>query len=154
MDRALSPAEKRTGNYLIPAIGGIAMVALLVLAFTLGGRSSTAIARTGVIIKPVSHEPFQELVAVDGTVEPIRTIIIDAIIGGKVKEKFVEDGATVQAGDPIVELENSDLQLDILNKETAVLELINNIARTSDQLEQNRINRQDQIGRASCRERV
>lgn len=151
MDRALSPAEKRSSRYLIPVIGGIALVALLVLAFSLGGRSTTAIARTGIIIKPVSYEPFQELVAVDGTVEPIRTIIIDAIIGGKVKEKFVEDGARVHAGAPIVELENSDLQLDILNKETAVLELINNIARTSDQLEQNRIDRQDQLADADYR---
>lgn len=109
---------------------------------------SAGISRDSVMIKTVSFEPFQELIAVDGVIKPVRSVIIDAIIGGKIKSKYVQNGAVVRKGQPILELENSDLQLDILNKETAVLELINNIARTRDQLDQNRINRQDQLADA------
>lgn len=151
MDRPLEKHERRGRKFWVAVIAGSALLVLLAFTIYSSGKRSLRMDRSSVVIKKVSYEPFQEMVAVDGTVEPVRTIIIDAIIGGKVKQKFVEDGADVNEHDPIIQLENSDLQLDILNKETAVLDLINNIARTSDQIEQNKINRQDQLADADYR---
>jgi len=151
MDRTLNKKERRKKKFLLPILGGIALLVLLAFSLFNNSASSTNVGRDGLIIKTVSYEAFQEMIAVDGTVEPIRTVIMDAIIGGKVKTKYVEDGAQVKMHDPILELENSDLQLDILNKETAILDLINNIARTQDQIGQNKINRLDQLADAEYR---
>ena len=40
----------------------------------------------------------------NGTVLPITTIYLDAIEGGRVEEKYVEDGAIMKKDDPILRL--------------------------------------------------
>lgn len=144
MDRIIEKKKKPLKLY----IGAGALIVFLIwLLFSgiLKSASSVKVNSSQLIIKEVTEQPFQELIAVDGTVLPVKTVMMDAIIGGKVVEKFVEDGAHLQAGDPILQLENSDLQLDILNKETAVFDLINNIQNTRNQLEQNKVTRQSQL---------
>ena len=55
------------------------------------------------------------------------------------KALFVEDGAMVKAGDPIVELSNTQLQLDVIARESDVTEQLNNLRNTELSLEQNRL---------------
>jgi HlyD family secretion protein len=148
MDQPIDKSKQNTRKSLLFLTGVIILLLLLYLLAFGSNTISTAIAKDALVIRAASLEPFQEMISVDGTVEPVRSVIIDAVIGGKVKSRLVENGADVRKGDRIIELENSDLQLDILNKETAVLDLINNIARTRDQLEQNKIDRLDQLADA------
>ncbi len=97
------------------------------------------------MIKEVSKSPFQEFISADALVQPERTVVIDALVSGKVVKRLVENGAILQKDEPILILENIDLQLDILNKETAVLDLINNIRQTRINLELNSANRQKEL---------
>jgi HlyD family secretion protein len=57
----------------------------------------------------------------------------------------VEDGATLTQGQPILELTNTDLQLEMVNRETAVFDLINNLQHTRNLMQQNRIQQLNQL---------
>jgi HlyD family secretion protein len=97
---------------------------------------------------------FQEYIAVDGTVLPIKTIYLDAIEGGRVAEKYVQDGDHVTAGQPILKLLNTDLQLDFLQRETQAFDLINNLQNARNTLENNKVNRLNQLAEVDfqCKE--
>lgn len=51
---------------------------------------------------------------------PLTTIYLDASDGGRVEEKYVEDGAMLKKGQPILRLSNTDLELQLASQETGV----------------------------------
>lgn len=98
-----------------------------------------------VTIKSVKYGDFQEIIPASGTVEPLKTIMINATEGGRVDEVFVDDGAMVKEGQPLARLSNSSLMLDFMNRETQIIEQINNLRNTRISLQQNQRNTQDQL---------
>ena len=103
------------------------------------------VAASRLTISPVTRGNFQEFTAIDGVVQPLRTVYLDAAEAGTVQQVLVEEGATLTAGQPLLRLTNPDLQLEMVNRETAVYELMNNLRNTRNQLLQNRILRQNQL---------
>ena len=71
-----------------------------------------------ITISEVKKGPFKEFIPVNGVVLPITTIYLDALEGGRVEEKFVEDGAIMKKGQPILRLSNTDLELSLVNQQT------------------------------------
>ncbi|AYA35974.1 efflux RND transporter periplasmic adaptor subunit [Hymenobacter oligotrophus] len=126
-----------------------AAVLVLVLAgvglFSTAGAAKLNVDPERLTISEVTRGPFQEFVPVDGVVMPIKTIYLDAPEGGTVQRILVEDGATLQPGQPIIQLANTDLQLEMVNRETAVFDLMNNLHNTRNLLQQNRIQQLNQL---------
>ncbi|MBD2766296.1 efflux RND transporter periplasmic adaptor subunit [Hymenobacter sp. BT664] len=127
----------------------LGVLLLVVAAVGAGLLSSAGPARLNVdperlTISSVTRGPFQEFVPVDGVVMPIKTIYLDAPEGGTVQRILVEDGAALTAGQPIIQLANTDLQLEMVNRETAVFDLMNNLRNTRNLLQQNRIQQLNQ----------
>ncbi|NHA03095.1 efflux RND transporter periplasmic adaptor subunit [Mucilaginibacter sp. HC2] len=120
MDRKI---EKKTwNNKRILTIAGITGIILLVggsIYFT-SGKSKLDVDTERITISTITKGPFQEFIPVNGVVMPLTTIYLDASEGGVVEEKFVEDGANLKKGDPILKLSNTDLELSLANQETAV----------------------------------
>ena len=53
-----------------------------------------------------------------GTVLPLHTVYLDALERGQVEQVFVEEGASVAEGDPLLRLANPDyLELTVLQQE-------------------------------------
>ena len=88
---------------------------------------------------PVVYDQFDDFIPVRGRVTPLRTVYLDVIEGGQVQHRYVEDGAMVEAGDLIVSLNNTSLQLDVTRNEAMVTEQLNNMRTIELQLEQNRL---------------
>ena len=135
MDRTIEKKKwsvKRIGLILFI----IALVALMGFSFlgTRGGRKLN-VNKERLSIFEVKEDVFQEFIPVNGNVLPIRSIYLDASVGGRVEEKFVEDGANLKKGDPILRLSNTDLELNLVNQEIQVLNLLTQaqIAKTSAQ---------------------
>jgi HlyD family secretion protein len=101
--------------------------------------------REKLTVAEVETGAFQEYIPVIGTVEPLRTVFLDAAEGGRVEEIFVEEGAMLEAGDPIVRLTNNDLQLDLLNREAQFYETMNYLRQARLQMEQNQLSLREQI---------
>jgi len=119
--------------------------ALLVVAFgwwfvdtLLQGRSLTVNSQR-ITVSPVTVGAYEDFIPLRGRLVPRSTVYLDAIEGGRVEEILVEDGTIVEAGDPIVVLSNTNLQLEVLGREAAVTEQLNNMRTIELQLEQNRL---------------
>lgn len=135
MDRRIEKKKwnaKRIGIIVF----ALAIVSLIAFSFlgTTGGRKLN-VDKERLSIFEVKKDVFQEFIPVNGTILPIRTIYLDASVGGRVEEKFVEDGANLKKGDPILKLSNTDLELNLVNQEIQVLNLLTQaqIAKTSAQ---------------------
>ncbi len=93
-----------------------------------------------ITIADVREGKFEDFIPVRGRVIPARTVFLDTIEGGRVEKIHVEDGASVQQGELLVELSNTALQLDVISREAQVTEQLNNLRTLELSLEQNRLN--------------
>lgn len=98
-----------------------------------------------ITISEVKQGPFQEFIPVNGVVLPKTTIYLDALEGGRVEEKFVEDGAMMKKGQPILRLSNTDLELSLINQETSVFNLLTQMRISSNAAQQNTIGKLNQM---------
>lgn len=124
MDRVIE--KKKWSTRKILTIGGIAAIALLIAAsyYFTSGKSKLNVDTERITISEISKGAFQELIPVNGVVLPQTTIYLDALEGGRVEEKFVEDGAILHKGDPILRLSNTDLELNLATQETSVFNVL------------------------------
>jgi len=144
MDRVIEKKYWNTKKLLM--IGGIAaLVGLIFASFYLtSGKSKLNVETDRITISEIKEGPFKEFIPVNGVVLPVTTIFLDAMEGGKVEEKFVEDGAMMKAGQPILRLSNTDLELQLANQETQVFNVLTQMQISKNNSEQNSINRQNQ----------
>jgi HlyD family secretion protein len=92
-----------------------------------------------VVIATVQPGSFHDYIPITGNVEPRETVFLDAIDGGQVVELMIEEGAIVAAGQPLVRLNNSNLQLQVINSEAQLSEQLNRLASTKLTFEQSRL---------------
>ena len=104
------------------------------------GTSRLNVQSERLLLDTVERGAFQEFIPVTGVALPIKTVLIGAVEGGRVDEKYVEDGAMVTAGQAILRLSNPDLQMNYLNQEANIVAQINQIRNTSLMMEQQSLN--------------
>ena len=128
-------------------ISGIAGIIILILAsfYFTSGKSKLNVEAERITISEVTQGPFQEFIPVNGVVLPITTIYLDALEGGRVEEKFVEDGAVMKKGEPILRLSNTDLELSLVQQETSVYNLLTQMQISQNAARQNTISKLNQM---------
>ena len=145
MDRAVeAPVWTRARIALL--LGAVVLVGLV--AWGVAGRGagqSLRVDRDRLTVATVERGAFQEYVAVTGTLLPARTVYLDAVVGGQVEERFVEEGAYVEAGQPIVRLANDNLTLQMLSSEAQLAQQLNEIRTTRLALDQNALDLAQQM---------
>jgi len=96
-------------------------------------------------ISEVKRGPFKEFIPITGTMEPLQTFQLDLIDGGKIVQKFVEEGAFLKVGDPIAKLDNANLSLQVMNTQSNNLSAQSQLNIAQLTAEQNHLSRQDQL---------
>ncbi|HKC68229.1 MAG TPA: efflux RND transporter periplasmic adaptor subunit [Bacteroidia bacterium] len=139
MDRVI-PKKKWTTKKII-SISVIAIIVLLIACsfYFTSGKSKLNVNTERITISEVTKGSFKEFIPVNGIVLPITTIYLDAIEGGRVEEKYVEDGTMMKKGDPILKLTNTDLELSLANQETSVFNLLTQMQISRNAARQNTI---------------
>jgi HlyD family secretion protein len=118
--------------------GGAVLLLLVVYGLlSVGGSSTLRVEGSKLTISEVVYGEFQEFIAVSGTIVPIKTFYLDATQGGTVTEIILEEGSYVNVGDQILQLDNTDLHLDIMYREAQLFEQMNNLRNTRLLMEQN-----------------
>nr|WP_262905253.1 HlyD family efflux transporter periplasmic adaptor subunit [Hymenobacter nitidus] len=112
------------------------------------GPSQLTVDPARLSISVVRRGSFQEFIPVSGVVLPETSIFLDAQEGGRVEEKFVEDGALMKKGQPVLRLSNADLELSLVNQETAVLNLLTQMQISRNAAQQNTNARLNQLADA------
>lgn len=149
MDRAIK--KKKWTVKRILTIGAIVafLMFLAYIFFFRDKQSKLYVNKDQLSIATVLEEKFQEFIPVDGIVFPKNTVYIDAVTGGIVEAVYVEDGAILTKGDPILKLMNANMELSTMEQETRMLDAINNLQNTKIQLEQSKFLREKEIANLS-----
>ncbi len=127
----------------ILTVAGITALVLLAFGsyYFTSGKSALNVELDRITISTVTKGPFQETIPVNGVVLPITSIYLDALEGGRVEEKYVEDGAIMKKGEPILRLSNTDLELNLANQQTSVYTLLSNMQLSSVTAQQNTVSK-------------
>jgi len=142
MDRVIEKKYKWLNKKTIWITIGSMLILLVAYNIFFGDKSSKLnVEKEKITIEPVLQSEFKDYFATIGTVEPIKTIYLDAIEGGRVEEILIDEGNMVKKGDIILRLSNTNLILEISNNEAGVLRSINDMENTKINLELQRINR-------------
>jgi HlyD family secretion protein len=138
--------KKKWTTKKIVAIAGTVIISLLIIySYTSIGKSAASVMKDRITVAEVTTDNFQEFIPVNGIVSPITTIYLDIAEGGRVEEKYAEDGALLKKGDPILKLANTDLELNLVNQQTNVYNLLTQMQISHNATQQNTITRLNQM---------
>jgi HlyD family secretion protein len=123
-----------------------ALMVTVVMIIIFGDKSSKYnVDLSRITIEEVKRDVFQDYITVQSTVEPITTIYLDAVEGGRVEEILIDEGNMVKKGDVILRLSNDNLLLEITNNEAQVVRAINELRTARLQMDQTRLQYKQQI---------
>jgi len=146
MDRKIEKKNKLFSKRNIWIFVGSIVVFLIFYNLAFGDKSSKLNVETEKIsISDITKNVFQDYIAVIGTVEPIQTIYLDAIEGGRVEEILLDEGSMLEKGDVILKLSNVNLILDISNNEAQVARAINELRTARLLMVQQQMSSESQI---------
>lgn len=145
MDRILEKKSWSTKKIIVTSAGAVAAVIAVWLLVSAAGAKSLNVDRSRVTVSEVKRAVFREYITVTGTVEPLNIFYLDASDGGKILRKYVEEGAVVKAGDPLVKLDNPSLSLQVMSTQSSFLQAETMTKQTRMTFEQNLLGKQDQL---------
>ncbi len=145
MDRKIEKKTWPRRRIIIYGAGGLIMVFLVALLVFGDTSSALNVESQKISISTVERGPFQELIPVTGTVLPLKSVYMDAMDGGRVDQIFVEEGAMVKEGDPILRMTNTNLQMEMMFREADLFEQMNNLRAVRLAMEQNRLSLREQM---------
>ncbi len=145
MDRKLEKKRGITKKNIWYILFGALMITVVAIIIFGDKSSKYNVDVSRITIEEVTKDVFQDYITVQGTVEPITTIYLDAVEGGSVKEILIEEGNMVKKGDVILTLINENLLLEITNNEALVVRTINELRTSKLQMDQTRLSYRQQI---------
>jgi len=144
LDRVIKK-KKWSRKRILTIAAIVAVVALIAVSYYMtSGKSRLNVDTERISISEIKKGSFQEFIPVNGVVLPVTTIYLDAIEGGRVEEKYVDDGAIVKKDQPLLRLSNTDLELSLINQETSVFNLLTQMRISSNAAQQNTIGKLNQ----------
>jgi HlyD family secretion protein len=139
MDKVVE--RKRIDKRILIAAGAAGVLLIVVLFWLFApSANSQSVNRDRLSIANVQQGVFDDFLPLRARVTPLVTVYLDAVEGGRVEKKLVEDGAQVVAGQPLAVLSNAELQLSTLEKQAEVEQQLNNMRSQELALTQTRNN--------------
>ena len=138
MDRVVVSRKLPTKVKIALAAAGVILLLAIFYFFGPSANSQTVPA-SRLTISTVTQGRFDDFLPLRARVEPLVTVYLDAVEGGRVEQVLVEDGAMVQQGQMLAVLSNSDLQLNVLARQTEVTQQINSMRSQELALNQTRL---------------
>ncbi|WP_196893220.1 efflux RND transporter periplasmic adaptor subunit [Aureivirga marina] len=126
MDKVITKKKTFFKSTKFFILSGCLLVIVLV-AFSFSHKKQVNLEKSQLLIKEVKFDEFEDVVLLNSTVVPKKSILINVINNGSIAEIFVENGDFVKKGQPLVRIYNPESELDYLTQETAMVEQINNL---------------------------
>lgn len=146
MDRVIEKKNRFFSKKNISIMVAVVVVLLVAYNIFFGDKSSRLnVEKEKITIETIEEDVFKDYIAVIGTVEPIKTIFLDAVEGGRVEEIMIEEGNMVTRGDEIMELSSTDLILRISDYEAQAARSINQLRQARMSMQRDKISKQEQM---------
>ena len=150
MDRKVDRSKTRM---LIGIAAGVGV--LIVAAFVWAIRPAPAgyyvVDAKRLQIAAAEQGVMDEFVGSLAQVTPAQTVRLDAVEGGRVEKILVNSGDTVKAGQPLLVLSNTDLQLQLITRETEVQGQINDLREKEIAIERDKLQFRQSIAQNKAR---
>ena len=138
--RGWSPTGWPIALRVVIAVAGAVLLILLVVRLLSGsGERTVRLPAAQVTVATVEKGIFHDLIPLRASVVPRETVYVDAIDGGRVDRVFVEPGDMVRAGQPMLELSNTNLALQVIQQESQINQAISELQQNEIALEQNQL---------------
>ena len=138
MDRVVERKGLPRNVKIALAAAAVLVAAILFYVFAPSANSQT-VAADRLTVSTVAKGRFDDFLPLRARVTPLVTVYLDAVEGGRVEKVLVEDGAMVQQGQLLAELSNSDLQLNLLARQSDVSREVNSMRSQELALAQSQI---------------
>jgi len=145
MDRKIKKRKWTLKKILTWSFIGVFSLFILYSFIFAEGGSRLNVEKEKINIASVKEGEFREFIPVDGSVMPILTIRLDAIVGGVVEKKYFDGGILINKGDTILKLSNNDLLQSFVREETQAFILVNNVENTKLSLQRNQFELKRQL---------
>ena len=146
MDTRIERKSRFQKKHIYTVAGGVAILFCLLWFIFRDTSSSMKVEKERITIATVKKGEFNDYIRVIGQVLPDRIIYLDAIEGGRVEERLIEEGEQVKAGDVILRLSNPLLNIGILQSEADLAYQENELRNTRISMEQEHLRlKQDRI---------
>ncbi|HUQ80204.1 MAG TPA: HlyD family efflux transporter periplasmic adaptor subunit [Gemmatimonadaceae bacterium] len=147
MDIKREPPKKR-GKYIMIGVG-VAVLGITTVALGNLEQRAPSVDRATLWIDSVSRGTMTRQVRAPGTLTPEHIRYVVAVTSGRVEQLPVRPGVTVTPETVILELSNPDVQLEMLNAQSAVTSAQQNYVTLQTSLESQRL--QQETGVANAR---
>ncbi|MFC3123132.1 efflux RND transporter periplasmic adaptor subunit [Agaribacter flavus] len=138
MDKKIEKTRRFSARHLVTVLV-IALLIYLAWLFLPQKTGSHTILASSLITSKAKIAKFEDYIPLRVSIEPLKTVFLDAIEGGRVEAIFVEEGAYVEQGQALLKLSNTALQLDLISREAQVSEQLNNLRNTKLAIERYRL---------------
>jgi len=145
MDRVIEKHRRPLWQWILLAACAGGIVWLLYALLSDAAIRTYRLAENQISISTVQYGAFEDVTPIRGAVQPFNSVFLDAVDGGVVEEVLVEEGSFVEAGQPLLQLSNTDLQLNVARNDTSITEQLNNLSNISNSLETTKLNTQRQV---------
>src|SRR5918993_2085130 len=146
MDIKREPPKKR-GKYIMIGAGVVVLAITTVMLGNLEARPPS-VDRATLWIDSVQRGTFTRQVRAPGTLTPERIRYVVAVTSGRVEALPVRPGVTVTPSTEILELSNPDVQLEMLNAQSAVTNAEQNFVTLKTSLESQRLAQESAVANA------
>lgn len=126
MDKKIEKPGKARQYIIYGSVTAIFIV-IVFFAFRMLNKKVYRLDEDKITVREVIEQDFQDIILIDGTIEPITSVLVNTPEGGTVEKIYAEDGTLVEQGTPLVQLGNPSLMLSYMTQETAIVEQINNL---------------------------
>lgn len=145
MDRAIEK-KKWTVKKIVSITVGVAIFLLIAASYySTSGKSKLNVELERITISEVSNGTFKEFIPVNGVVLPLTSIYLDASEGGRIEEKYVEDGTVMKKGQPILRLSNTDLLMTMMSQQNTVYNTLTQMQINNNAAQQNTVSKLNQM---------
>ena len=137
--------EKKTGwrvaftKKALPWWLGALLAAFIIYLIARPNNKTLRVDKDTITVSTAVKGEFNDYIRISGRVQPMTTIQLSPQEGGIVEQILIEEGSRVKAGDPILLLNNDNLDLQILNSEAELAEKENILRNTQIQMAQQKL---------------
>lgn len=138
MDTVISRKNNKKKKLLL-IIPIILILGYLIFA-AFSKKKTFNVKRAEITINSVESDYFEDFILFEAKVTPLNSMFVNVIEGGSVQEIYVENGAMVTKGQPLVRLYNPNTELTYMQQETSIIEQINNLNKAKLDLRNQELN--------------
>lgn len=143
MDRTRTSAVRTPKKWILPALLVVGLTG--VAGYYFSAPPTVAVEEERLTITTVGNDQFYEYLNLNGTVEPTDIYFLDSKVAGNIEQIYVSTGQEVDAGDTLLRITNADLELEVMQRESQLVEQLNAQRQTRLLLDQNDFTRREQL---------